>query len=44
VVRLGKEVPQLISPTPACVKETAIRSRRRENPLSNVMVNALLKK
>ncbi len=43
-LRLGKEVPQLTPSTPVSVKETTIRPRRRENPLSNIMVNALLKK
>ena len=44
VLRLGQPVPQLSPSTPASVKETTVYQRRRENPLSNVMVNALLKK
>ncbi len=44
VLRLGKEVPQVSPSSPVSVKETTIHQRRRENPLSNVMVNALLKK
>jgi len=44
VVQLGKEVPHLILPTPANVNHTTNRPIRRENPLSDVMVNALLKK
>jgi hypothetical protein len=43
-LRLGKIVPQLTTSPPANAKETSMRPRRRDNPLSNVMVNALLKK
>ncbi len=44
VLRIGQPVPQLSPSTPVRVKETTVHQRRRENPLSNVMINALLKK
>ena len=44
VLRIGQPIPQLSPSPPATVKEAMVRQRRRENPLSNVMVNALLKK
>ncbi|MDO9325321.1 MAG: hypothetical protein Q7T80_10240 [Methanoregula sp.] len=44
VLRLSQPVTQVIPSTPVNVKETPVRPRRRENPLSNVMVHALLKK
>ena len=44
VLRVGQPVPQLSSSIPLSVKEAPVRPRRRENPLSNVMINALLKK
>jgi hypothetical protein len=44
VLRIGQPVPQLSPSPPVTVKEAMVRPRRRENPLSNVMVNALLKK
>jgi hypothetical protein len=42
--RLGQPVTQLSSPTPVSEKDVPVRQKRRENPLSNVMVHALLKK
>jgi hypothetical protein len=44
VLRIRQPVPQLSPSPPVTVKETMVRPKRRENPLSNVMVNALLKK
>lgn len=44
VLRTGKEVPPFSTSPPVEVRETMTRPKRRDNPLSNVMVNALLKK
>lgn len=44
VLRLGKPVSTVSTMPPEIVKDTPAPPKRRENPLSNVMVNALLKK
>jgi len=44
VLRVGKPIPPVSTLPPANAKETPAPQKRRENPLSNIMVNALLKK
>jgi len=44
VLRLGKPIPQVSNSTPVSMKETTTPTKRKVGPISNVMVNALLKK
>jgi hypothetical protein len=44
VLRVGQPIPQPGPSGPVRVKEITVRQKRKENPLSNVMIHALLKK
>ncbi|PKL68124.1 MAG: hypothetical protein CVV30_12375 [Methanomicrobiales archaeon HGW-Methanomicrobiales-1] len=44
IVRTGSPAPAVSSLTPVITQKSAVSQKGRKNPLSNIMVNALLKK